>query len=206
MRILRRRASRLFRRRAFGRRKSVEVTLADPALLIYTSGTTGLPKAAYVSHHRVMMWTHWFAGMMQAGAERQALQLPAHVSFGGRRGGVGRGAAEGRRGHPAREILRPRFLGRCRRKRRHHLPVYRRTLPLSSEAARRARHAQLAAGLRQRPVGRCVGGVPGALSHSAGSWNSMPPPKAISRSTMPKESRARSAAFRPSCGIASASP
>ena len=45
-----------------------DVTLNDPALLIYTSGTTGLPKAAYVSHHRVMMWTHWFAGMMGARA------------------------------------------------------------------------------------------------------------------------------------------
>ena len=45
-----------------------EVTLEDPALLIYTSGTTGLPKAAYVSHHRVMMWTHWFAGLMDAQA------------------------------------------------------------------------------------------------------------------------------------------
>jgi fatty-acyl-CoA synthase len=40
------------------------VTLADRALLIYTSGTTGLPKAANVSHHRVMSWSHWFAGLM----------------------------------------------------------------------------------------------------------------------------------------------
>ena len=53
--------------------KDREVTLDDPALLIYTSGTTGLPKAAYVSHHRVMMWTHWFAGMMDAQAGRPAL-------------------------------------------------------------------------------------------------------------------------------------
>jgi fatty-acyl-CoA synthase len=41
-----------------------EVTLADRALLIYTSGTTGLPKAANVSHHRLMSWSHWFAGLM----------------------------------------------------------------------------------------------------------------------------------------------
>ncbi|HEX3920457.1 MAG TPA: long-chain-acyl-CoA synthetase [Caulobacteraceae bacterium] len=40
------------------------VTLADRALLIYTSGTTGLPKAANVSHYRVMSWSHWFAGLM----------------------------------------------------------------------------------------------------------------------------------------------
>ena len=40
------------------------VTLADRALLIYTSGTTGLPKAANVSHHRVMSWASWFAGLI----------------------------------------------------------------------------------------------------------------------------------------------
>src|SRR5262249_46035339 len=39
--------------------------LEDRALLIYTSGTTGLPKAAAVSHLRLMQWTHWFAGLMQ---------------------------------------------------------------------------------------------------------------------------------------------
>jgi fatty-acyl-CoA synthase len=41
-----------------------EVTTADRALLIYTSGTTGLPKAANVSHHRVMSWASWFAGLI----------------------------------------------------------------------------------------------------------------------------------------------
>jgi fatty-acyl-CoA synthase len=41
-----------------------QVTTADRALLIYTSGTTGLPKAAYVSHHRVMSWASWFAGLI----------------------------------------------------------------------------------------------------------------------------------------------
>ncbi|MGZ5921405.1 MAG: AMP-binding protein, partial [Rhizomicrobium sp.] len=61
-----------------------EVTLSDPALLIYTSGTTGLPKAAYVSHHRVMMWTHWFAGMMDAQASDRLYNcLPMYHSVGG---------------------------------------------------------------------------------------------------------------------------
>ncbi len=60
------------------------VTLDDPALLIYTSGTTGLPKAAYVSHHRVMMWTHWFAGMMDAQpSDRLYNCLPMYHSVGG---------------------------------------------------------------------------------------------------------------------------
>jgi fatty-acyl-CoA synthase len=64
--------------------ESPEVTLGDPALLIYTSGTTGLPKAAYVSHHRVMMWTHWFAGMMDAqGTDRLYNCLPMYHSVGG---------------------------------------------------------------------------------------------------------------------------
>src|SRR5208337_4250271 len=39
------------------------VTLADRALRIFTSGTTGLPKAAEVSHRRLVVWTHWFAGL-----------------------------------------------------------------------------------------------------------------------------------------------
>ena len=61
-----------------------EVSLGDPALMIYTSGTTGLPKAAYVSHHRIMMWTHWFAGMMQAEAgDRLYNCLPMYHSVGG---------------------------------------------------------------------------------------------------------------------------
>ena len=42
------------------------VTIADRALLIYTSGTTGLPKAANVSHRRLLQWSFWFAGLMNA--------------------------------------------------------------------------------------------------------------------------------------------
>jgi fatty-acyl-CoA synthase len=61
-----------------------DVTLHDRALLIYTSGTTGLPKAAAVSHHRVMMWTHWFAGMMGAGPDDRLYNcLPMYHSVGG---------------------------------------------------------------------------------------------------------------------------
>lgn len=60
------------------------VTLNDPALLIYTSGTTGLPKAAHVSHRRVMSWTHWFAGMTGAGPEDRLYNcLPMYHSVGG---------------------------------------------------------------------------------------------------------------------------
>jgi len=60
------------------------VTLSDRALLIYTSGTTGLPKAAHVSHHRVMMWSHWFAGMTGAGRDDRLYNcLPMYHSVGG---------------------------------------------------------------------------------------------------------------------------
>ncbi|WP_158914228.1 long-chain-acyl-CoA synthetase [Caulobacter sp. S45] len=59
-------------------------TLAEPALLIYTSGTTGLPKAAHVSHHRVMMWSGWFAGMMDATPDDRLYDcLPLYHSVGG---------------------------------------------------------------------------------------------------------------------------
>jgi len=61
-----------------------DVTLNDRALLIYTSGTTGLPKAAYVSHRRVMSWTHWFAGLTGAGADDRLYNcLPMYHSVGG---------------------------------------------------------------------------------------------------------------------------
>jgi fatty-acyl-CoA synthase len=43
------------------------VTIADRALLIYTSGTTGLPKAASISHQRLLQWSFWFAGLMKTG-------------------------------------------------------------------------------------------------------------------------------------------
>ena len=54
------------------------------ALLIYTSGTTGLPKAANVSHARVLEWSGWFAGMMDATAEDRLYDcLPLYHSTGG---------------------------------------------------------------------------------------------------------------------------
>ncbi len=57
---------------------------SDRALLIYTSGTTGLPKAANVSHARVLTWCGWFAGMMDAGpADRLYDCLPMYHSVGG---------------------------------------------------------------------------------------------------------------------------
>jgi len=59
-------------------------TLDDRALYIYTSGTTGLPKAAAVSHHRLMQWSFWFAGMMGVvPSDRMYCCLPMYHSIGG---------------------------------------------------------------------------------------------------------------------------
>ncbi|QNI34480.1 long-chain-acyl-CoA synthetase [Alloacidobacterium dinghuense] len=60
------------------------LTIEDRALYIFTSGTTGLPKAANISHARVLQWSHWFAGMMDAQpADRMYNCLPMYHSIGG---------------------------------------------------------------------------------------------------------------------------
>jgi fatty-acyl-CoA synthase len=59
-------------------------TLDERALYIYTSGTTGLPKAALVSHLRVMQWSHWFAALMDTQpSDRMYDCLPMYHSIGG---------------------------------------------------------------------------------------------------------------------------
>jgi len=60
------------------------VTIDDRALYIYTSGTTGYPKAANVSHGRLMQSSHWFCGMMGAHpSDRIYNCLPMYHSVGG---------------------------------------------------------------------------------------------------------------------------
>jgi fatty-acyl-CoA synthase len=61
-----------------------EVTIGDRALLIYTSGTTGLPKAASVSHRRILNWGGWFAGLADAAPDDRLYNcLPVYHSVGG---------------------------------------------------------------------------------------------------------------------------
>ncbi|MGH6878098.1 MAG: long-chain-acyl-CoA synthetase [Rhizomicrobium sp.] len=58
--------------------------LMGRALLLYTSGTTGLPKAANVSHYRLMQWSQWFAGLLNtSSADRMYNCLPLYHSVGG---------------------------------------------------------------------------------------------------------------------------
>jgi fatty-acyl-CoA synthase len=61
-----------------------DVTIDDRALLIYTSGTTGLPKAASVSHRRILNWGGWFAGLTDATPDDRLYDcLPLYHSVGG---------------------------------------------------------------------------------------------------------------------------
>lgn len=60
------------------------VTINDRALLIYTSGTTGLPKAASISHRRILNWGGWFAGLTGASIDDRLYDcLPVYHSVGG---------------------------------------------------------------------------------------------------------------------------
>ena len=59
-------------------------SIEDRALYIYTSGTTGLPKAARVSHFRLMQWSHWFAGLLDVRPDDRMYNcLPMYHSVGG---------------------------------------------------------------------------------------------------------------------------
>jgi fatty-acyl-CoA synthase len=66
------------------RGRAGEISSKDPALLIFTSGTTGLPKAAYVTHGRILEWSGWFAGMMDVRPDDRLYNcLPMYHSVGG---------------------------------------------------------------------------------------------------------------------------
>ena len=79
-------------------------TLDATALYIYTSGTTGLPKAAKVTHYRIMRWSLWFAGLLDTRpGDRLYDCLPLYHSVGGV---VAVGAALAGGGAV---VIRPRF-------------------------------------------------------------------------------------------------
>jgi len=60
------------------------LSVTDRALHIYTSGTTGLPKAANISHFRILEWSYWFAGMIDTRKDDRMYNcLPMYHSTGG---------------------------------------------------------------------------------------------------------------------------
>ncbi|MBU6471230.1 MAG: long-chain-acyl-CoA synthetase [Alphaproteobacteria bacterium] len=60
------------------------LTCKDLAFYIYTSGTTGLPKAANISHMRMLFMMYGFAGGLDAGEQgRMYNTLPLYHSAGG---------------------------------------------------------------------------------------------------------------------------
>ena len=146
-----------------------EVKIGDRALLIYTSGTTGLPKAASISHRRILNWGGWFAGLLDAAPDDRLYDcLPVYHSVGGIVAPCSMLSAGGSV-VLADKFSARRVLARHRPLRLHAVPIYRRALPLSVEgAAIRIREpAQAAARLRQRVARRYLGSVSGALCHSA---------------------------------------
>lgn len=61
-----------------------EVTENDLAFFIFTSGTTGLPKAARISHMRMLYMMYGFAGALNAGpSDRMYNVLPLYHTAGG---------------------------------------------------------------------------------------------------------------------------
>jgi fatty-acyl-CoA synthase len=69
---------------ALGQAECDTASIDATALYIYTSGTTGLPKAAKVSHYRLMQWSHWFAGMLDTRRDDRMFNcLPLYHSVGG---------------------------------------------------------------------------------------------------------------------------
>ncbi|VAW13256.1 Long-chain-fatty-acid--CoA ligase [hydrothermal vent metagenome] len=61
-----------------------DLTIDDLCLYIYTSGTTGLPKAASISHYRVLAIMNGFSAVMGARkSDRMYVTLPLYHSSGG---------------------------------------------------------------------------------------------------------------------------
>lgn len=60
------------------------ISIEEKALYIFTSGTTGWPKAANITHARVLQWIYWFAGLMDARSQDRIYNcLPMYHSIGG---------------------------------------------------------------------------------------------------------------------------
>ena len=147
------------------------VTIADRALTIYTSGTTGLPKAANVSHRRLMQWSLWFGALMNATPDDRMYDcLPLYHSVGGV---VAVGALLTRGGSV---VIREKFSARefwddVDAMELHAVSIYRRTVPLSCQCAAASARARAspAARLRQRVARGRLAKIPIPLRRSENS-------------------------------------
>ena len=174
------------------------VTVDDRALYVYTSGTTGLPKAAIVSHFRLMNWTHWFAGMMETKpSDRMYNCLPMYHSVGG---AVATGAVLVNGGSV---VIRDKFSASAFWDdiRRYDCTMFQ----YIGELCRYLLNAPVAGETPPRIRLCCGNGLRADIWEALrnvfafhGFSSSMPPPKAIFRCSMSKAGRAPSAARRPS--------
>ena len=171
--------------------------ITDRALYIYTSGTTGLPKAANVSHFRLMQWSHWFAGLLDTRAtDRMYNCLPMYHSVGGVVA-VGATLVNGgsvflRQGFSARRFWDDIVAKDCTLF--QYIGELCRFLMQCAAAA--ACRSSIASGFAAATACAATSGSPSrSASASRRSWSSTRRPKPISRSTTAKASRAQSAAF-----------
>ena len=133
-----------------------DVTIADRALTIYTSGTTGLPKAANVSHHRLLQWSLWFAGLMKAGPGDRIYDdcLPLCPSVGGVGSRPARcWSAAAAVAIAAKNSRRKRFWDDICQMGLHAVPIYRRIVPAISRQRAAAPRERAASAANCPPAG-----------------------------------------------------
>ena len=175
-----------------------EVTLADRALRIFTSGTTGLPKAAEVSHRRIVGWTHWFAGLADlTAADRLYDCLPMHHSVGGVVA-IGAPLVNGGSVAIAERFSARRFWDDVERWDCTAFQYIGELCRYLVAAPPRPAERRTSCGSRSATDFPARSGAASSIvSGRCACSNSTPPPKATSGSTMSKAGSARSAASRP---------
>ncbi len=158
-----------------------KIGLDDPALYIYTSGTTGLPKAARITHSRLLRVMLGFAAAVGARpSDRVYMCLPMYHTNGGVIA-LALALTVGGSAYIREKFSASAFWTDCVRE-KCTLFVYIgelcRYLMNAPERPEERKH-QRARLRRQRPAAGHFHGVPQALSHPAPCWSSTAPPKAM---------------------------
>ena len=176
------RRSRNNRAEPLGANSRDDLYCRDKALYIYTSGTTGLPKAANISHMRLLHIMMSFQGAVNGKPDDRMYDvLPLYHSSGGI-AALGPPLLGRRFGRAAQQVLGHRVLGRLPPLQADRVPIYRRALPLSSEHARKSAtsastvlRVAIGNGLRPEIWARFQ-----ERFRSRASWSSTARPKAMS--------------------------